>query len=68
MTRSTSDLSPRTRSEDLLAVIAHIVIPGLTLEQYDQLRDIAGWLDEPSAGEIAHLAWSEPDCLAGTGV
>lgn len=51
-----------------MPVIAHVFIPGLTAEQYDQLRDIVGWIDSRPVGGIAHLAWSEADGLHGTDV
>jgi hypothetical protein len=51
-----------------MAVIAHVTIPGLTLEQYDKLREVVGWLDVPPTGGIVHLVWSEPDGLHGTDV
>jgi hypothetical protein len=51
-----------------MAVIAHVTIPGLTLKQYDELRDVVGWLEEVPVGGIAHLVWEEADGLHGTDV
>lgn len=51
-----------------MAVIAHVTIPGITLDQYDQLREIVGWLERPPTGGIAHLMWSDADGVHGTDV
>jgi hypothetical protein len=46
-----------------VAVVVHVVLPGLTEEQYDQVREAVGWLREAPAGGIAHLTWWEgADC------
>jgi hypothetical protein len=46
-----------------MAVVAHVVLPGVTKEQYDQVREAVGWLGEPPAGGISHLTWWEGgDC------
>ena len=46
-----------------MAVVAHVVIPGVTKEQYDQVREEVGWLKEPPVGGISHLTWWEgQDC------
>ena len=42
-----------------MAVIAHVVLAGVTQEQYDQVRAACGWLDKVPEGGIAHLAWWE---------
>jgi hypothetical protein len=44
---------------DTMAVIAHIVIEGVTKDQYDAVRAKVGWLEEPPTGGIAHLTWWE---------
>ena len=46
-----------------MAVVAHIILRGVTQEQYDQVRAAVGWLDEPPVGGISHLTWWEgQDC------
>jgi hypothetical protein len=38
-----------------MAVVAHVVLPGVTKEQYDQVRDAVGWLAEPPVDGISYL-------------
>jgi hypothetical protein len=46
-----------------MAVVAHVVLPGLTKEDYNRVRETAGWLEEPPVGGLAHLTWWEGgDC------
>jgi hypothetical protein len=46
-----------------MAVIAHVVLQGVTSEQYDAVRAACGWLDEAPVGGLAHLTWWEGgDC------
>lgn len=46
-----------------MAVVAHVVLAGVTKEQYDKVRAAVGWLDEPPVGGISHLTWWEgEDC------
>jgi hypothetical protein len=46
-----------------MAVVAHVVLPGVAKEQYDQVRELVGWLGKPPAGGISHLTWWEGgDC------
>ena len=46
-----------------MAVVVHVVLPGVTKEQYDQVREVVGWLDERPAGGLSHLTWWEGgDC------
>jgi len=40
-----------------MAVVAHVILPGVTKDQYDQVREAVGWLDETPVGAIAHLTW-----------
>jgi len=40
-----------------MAVIAHVVLEGVTPEQYDKVRAECGWLNDMPAGGIAHLCW-----------
>lgn len=42
-----------------MAVIAHVVIRGVTKEQYDAVRVEVGWLDDAPTGGLAHLTWWE---------
>jgi hypothetical protein len=46
-----------------MAVIVHVVLPGVTQEQYDAVRKEVGWLDTPPTGGLAHLTWWDgADC------
>ena len=46
-----------------MALAVHVVIRGVTREQYDAVRAADGWLDNPPAGGISHLTWWEGnDC------
>jgi hypothetical protein len=46
-----------------MPVVAHVIMPGITREQYDQVREAVGWLDAAPAGGISHLTWWEGgDC------
>jgi hypothetical protein len=46
-----------------MAVVAHVVLTGVTKEQYDQVRAEVGWLDEAPAGGLSHVTWWEGgDC------
>lgn len=46
-----------------MAVVAHVILPGVTKEQYDQVRAAVGWLEEVPIGGISHLTWWEgEDC------
>ncbi len=42
-----------------MAVIAHVVLKGVTPDQYDAVRAECGWLDKTPDGGIAHLTWWE---------
>jgi len=44
-----------------MAVVAHVVIRGLTPEQYDAVRKEVGWLDDVPDGGLAHVSWWEGD-------
>ncbi len=44
-----------------MAVIAHIVLRGVSTDQYDQVRAEVGWLERTPEGGMAHLAWWEGD-------
>jgi hypothetical protein len=46
-----------------MAIVAHVILPGITKEQYDQVREAVGWLDEAPVGGLSHLTWWEDgDC------
>jgi hypothetical protein len=40
-----------------MAVVAHVVLPGVTKEQYDQVRAEVGWLEDVPAGGISHVTF-----------
>ncbi|MGD9704520.1 MAG: hypothetical protein AB7Q42_18975 [Acidimicrobiia bacterium] len=44
-----------------MAFITHVVLEGVTREQYDKVRAACGWLDDTPVGGHAHLAWWEGD-------
>jgi hypothetical protein len=46
-----------------MAVVAHVILRGVSKEQYDQVRAEVGWLKEPPVGGISHVTWWEGgDC------
>jgi hypothetical protein len=46
-----------------MAVIVHVVLPGLNRDQYDAVRKEVGWLDKPPIGGLSHVTWWEgTDC------
>jgi ketosteroid isomerase-like protein len=44
-----------------MAVIAEVMLRGITREQYDAVRAQAGWLARTPEGGLAHLTWWEGD-------
>jgi hypothetical protein len=44
-----------------MAVIAQVVLRGVTKEQYEKVREVTGWLDERPVGGLAHLAYFDGD-------
>jgi hypothetical protein len=44
-----------------MAVIAHVILRGVSPEQYDAVRAEVGWLENTPEGGLAHLAWWEGD-------
>ncbi len=42
-----------------MAIIAHIVLPGVSKAQYDQVRSEVGWLEQTPDGGLGHFAWWE---------
>ena len=46
-----------------MAVIAHVILRGVSGEQYDAVRAEADWLERPPDGGISHVTWWEGnDC------
>jgi hypothetical protein len=46
-----------------MAVIAHVVLRGVSKQEYDQVRAATGWLKQAPVGGLAHLTWWEGnDC------
>jgi hypothetical protein len=44
-----------------MAVVAHVLLRGVTPDQYDRVRAETGWLEQTPAGGLAHLTWWEGD-------
>lgn len=44
-----------------MAVIAHIVLRGLSEQRYDQVRAEVAWLEQAPDGGILHVTWWEGD-------
>ena len=44
-----------------MAVVVHVVLPGVTKEQYDAVRKEVGWLDQHPTGGLSHVTWWEGD-------
>ncbi len=42
-----------------MAVVAHVLLRGVSREQYDAVRAEGGWLERPPDGGYAHLTWCE---------
>lgn len=46
-----------------MAVVAHVVLAGVSPEQYNDLRTETNWLEHAPEGGLAHLTWwVGPDC------
>ncbi len=46
-----------------MSVITHVVLPGVSPDQYDRVRTACGWLTDQPVGGLAHLTWWEGgDC------
>ena len=46
-----------------MPIIAHIILQGVSPEQYDQVRTEVGWLERPPDGGYSHVTWWEgTDC------
>ena len=44
-----------------MTLIAHVILRGVSQEQYDAVRAECGWLEEVPVGGLAHLSWWEGD-------
>jgi hypothetical protein len=44
-----------------MAVIAHIVLRGVSKDQYDEVRAEVAWLEREPEGGILHVTWWEGD-------
>jgi hypothetical protein len=42
-----------------MPVITHVVLRGVSKEQYDAVRAETGWLEQAPAGGLAHMSWWE---------
>jgi len=46
-----------------MAVVAHVVLRGVSPEQYDRVRAEVGWLERAPDGGYSHVTWWEGnDC------
>jgi hypothetical protein len=46
-----------------MAVVTHVLLRGLSHEEYDRLRTETGWLERPPDGGYLHVTWWEGnDC------
>jgi hypothetical protein len=46
-----------------MAIVAHVILRGVSPEQYDRVRAETGWLERPPSGGYTHLTWWEGgDC------
>jgi hypothetical protein len=46
-----------------MAVVVHVVLRGVSREQYDAVRAEVGWLERPAPGGLAHVTWWDgEDC------
>jgi hypothetical protein len=51
-----------------MPVSVSVVMRGVSIEQYDQLRTEVGWLEKAPIGGILHVMWAEGDDLHGLDV
>jgi hypothetical protein len=42
-----------------MAIVVEVNLVGVTPAQYDQVREICGWLDTPPIGGLSHVTWWE---------
>ena len=46
-----------------MAVVAHVILRGVSREQYDAVRAATGWLERAPEGGISHVTWWDgADC------
>ena len=46
-----------------MALVAEVILRGVSKQQYNQVRDEVGWLERKPDGGLAHLTWWEgEDC------
>ena len=46
-----------------MAVITHVLLRGVSKEEYDAVREAVGWLEDPPTGGLAHMTfWDGEDC------
>ncbi|HVX30634.1 MAG TPA: hypothetical protein VHA53_09165 [Nitrolancea sp.] len=47
----------------MMAVIAHVLLRGVSREEYDRVRAETGWLERTPEGGLSHVTWWEGgDC------
>jgi len=51
-----------------MAVVLEVVFPGLSPEQYEQLKAKVGWVASPPTGGISHVVWWEGNDCHGVDV
>jgi hypothetical protein len=44
-----------------MAVVVHVVLRGVSREQYDAVRAAVGWLERTPAGGLSHVTWWDGD-------
>lgn len=44
-----------------MPVVVHVVLRGVSPEQYDRIRAETGWLERAPEGGYSHVAWWEGD-------
>ena len=46
-----------------MAVVVHVVLAGMSRDQYDAVRKETGWLERAPTGGLSHITWWEGgDC------
>ena len=44
-----------------MAVVAHVILRGVSREQYNAVRAEVGWLEREPEGGLSHVTWWEGD-------
>ena len=44
-----------------MAIVAEIVLRGITPEQFDRVRSVVGYLDRAPSGGLTHVTWWDGD-------